>query len=156
VVSAFEFFKIVHVIGLIMLIGNVTVTSWWKLYADRTRDPRIIAFSQRLVTVTDWAFTVWGIALTCIGGYGAAWAVGLSPWTTGWIVKSELMFVLSGMIWLFILLPIQIRQARQARGFGANEDVPPGYFRSTRIWLIWGVIATVPLVAAIYFMVVKA
>ena len=28
--------------------------------ADRTRDPKIIAFAQRQVTLTDWVFTFGG------------------------------------------------------------------------------------------------
>ncbi len=152
---AYGVFKVIHMLGIILLVGNVTVTACWKFFADRTRDPRIIAFSQRLVTITDWAFTAWGIGLTCIGGFGAAWIVGLNPWRTGWIARSEVMFGLSGLIWLAILLPIQIRQARQARSFGPADMVPESYFRSTRIWLIWGVVATIPLVGALYFMVFK-
>jgi uncharacterized membrane protein len=154
--TAYGILKIVHLLGVILLVGNVTVTACWKFYADRSRDKRIIAFSQRLVTLTDWAFTSWGIALTVIGGYGAAWVIDLDPWRTGWVVWTEVMFVLSGMIWLFILLPIQIRQARMARGFTEDVPIPEAYFRQTRLWLAWGVVATVPLVAAITFMVMKS
>ena len=50
-------FKLVHIFGIILFLGNIIVTALWKVQADRTRDPRIIAFAQRLVTLTDWVFT---------------------------------------------------------------------------------------------------
>lgn len=153
--ASYGIFKIIHLLGIVMLVGNVTVTACWKFYADRTRDARIIAFSQRLVTITDWAFTAWGIALTVIGGYGASWVAGLDTWRTSWIVWAEVMFALSGCIWLAVLLPIQIRQARQARHFTEGSVIPEDYLRATRTWLLWGIVATVPLLAAFWFMIFK-
>jgi hypothetical protein len=44
-------------LGVVLLAGNVTVASVWKLCAGRTRDMRIIGFPQRLVAATDWFFT---------------------------------------------------------------------------------------------------
>lgn len=153
--NSYNIFKIVHLLGIIMLVGNVTVTACWKFYADRTRDPMIIGFSQRLVTITDWAFTAWGIGLTVLGGYGATWVAGIDPWRTGWVVWAEVMFALSGSVWLAVLLPIQIRQARQARGFVVGSVIPESYFRDTQTWLVWGIVATVPLLAAVYVMVFR-
>ena len=73
---AYDVLKTLHIADVVLLVGNVTVTSIWKLYADATRDPAVIAFAQRLVTVTDWFFTFWGIVLMLAGGYGAAWVGG--------------------------------------------------------------------------------
>jgi len=39
---------------VVAFLGNIIVTGWWKLMADRTRDPRVIAFAQRQVTTTDY------------------------------------------------------------------------------------------------------
>jgi uncharacterized membrane protein len=57
---SYDVLRLLHLLGVVLLLGNVTVTSDWKLYADRTRDPVVIAFAQRLVTITDWFFTFWG------------------------------------------------------------------------------------------------
>jgi hypothetical protein len=73
---SYEGWKLLHLLGVVLLVGNVTVTSIWKLYADRTGDARIVAFAQRLVTVTDWFFTFWGVVLLLVGGFGAAWQIG--------------------------------------------------------------------------------
>ena len=151
----FEIFKFVHLLGVISLLGNVTVTSAWKVLSDRTRDPVIIARAQRLVTLTDWAFTFWGILLLLVGGYGAAWVAGMDVLRDRWIVLSEISFVLAGMLWLCVLVPIQVKQARMARRFVAGVPIPEAYFALSRWWIAVGLLATVPLLAAMWFMVAK-
>jgi uncharacterized membrane protein len=152
---SYDVLRLLHVLGVVLLVGNVTVTSIWKLYADRTGDPRVIAFAQRLVTITDWFFTFWGIVLLIVGGYGAAWVAGMDPLRDDWLVWAEIMFAIAGAIWLFLLVPIQIRQARMARGFAEGREVPAEYRRLGRLWIVWGSIATVPLVAATWIMLRK-
>lgn len=151
----YEVAKFLHITGIVMLMGNITATAIWKFFADRTGDARIIAFAQKLVTYTDWSLTFWGIVLTIAGGYGAVWAAGLDLVDTGWLFWSQLLFVAAGVIWLGLLVPIQIRQARVARGFADGGDIPAGYRRDSRNWIIWGLVATVPLVAATWLMVAK-
>lgn len=152
---AYDIFKLLHLLGVVLLLGNVTVTSIWKLYADATRDPAVIGFAQRLVTITDWFFTVWGVLLLVVGGYGAAWLGGMDPLRDAWLVWAEVMFVLAGVIWLGVLVPIQVRQARMARGFAAAGVVPGDYYRLGRLWIAWGLVATVPLLAAMWLMLRK-
>ena len=152
---AYDIFKIIHLLGVIILLGNVTVTSFWKVFADRSGDPRLIAHAQYLVTVTDWFFTLSGIVLLVAGGFGATWVAGINPFGAPWLVWAELLFLVAGLIWLGLLVPIQIRQARAVRGFVDGAAIPPAYRRLSRLWLIWGIVATVPLVAALYVMVAK-
>ncbi|WP_372618972.1 DUF2269 family protein [Falsiroseomonas sp.] len=151
----YDALKLLHILGVVLLVGNVTVTSIWKLYADGTRDPVVIAFAQRLVTITDWFFTFWGIVLLVVGGYGAAWVAGMDVLRDDWIVWSEIMFVIAGLIWLFLLVPIQVRQARMARAFARGAPIPDAYWRLGRLWILWGLVATIPLVAASWMMVRK-
>lgn len=153
---AYDVLKFFHILGVIFLLGNVTVTSAWKVLSDRTRDPIIIARAQRLVTLTDWAFTFWGIGLLMVGGYGAAWVAGMDVLREEWLVKAEIGFVIAGALWLCVLVPIQMRQARMARGFAAGGPIPDAYWALSRAWIAVGLAATVPLVAAMWFMVAKS
>ena len=137
------------------MLGNVTITAFWKVLADRTSDTRLIAHAQHGVTVADWIFTLAGIVLILVGGYGAAGVAGLPITGPRWLVIGELLFALSGLIWLAILVPIQIRQARMARSLNPDAALPAQYLRDSQNWLVWGIVATVPLVAAIYVMVAK-
>ena len=153
--TAFSIYKFAHVLGVILLLGNITVTAVWKVFADRTRNASIIGFGQRMVTGTDFGLTVPGIVLTIIGGYGAMYEAPYDFPGPAWLLWSQISFVAAGVIWLGILIPIQVRQARMARAFEHAGDVPEAYRTLARRWLFWGLVATVPLVAALYFMLDK-
>ncbi|MEM1194750.1 MAG: DUF2269 family protein [Pseudomonadota bacterium] len=148
-------FKFLHYLGIILLAGNITVTAVWKVFADRNGDWRIIQFGQRLVTGTDFGLTIPGIVLTMIGGYGSLWVLGYSLFEPAWLLWSQIMFVAAGAIWLFILVPIQIRQARLANAWNEQNDVSDEYRRLSRLWITWGLISTVPLCVVLWLMVVK-
>ena len=152
----YEFAKFIHVTGVIMLMGNITATAIWKFFADRTGDARIVAFAQRLITLTDWSLTLWGAALIVIGGYGAAYLGGWDLFGERWLVVSQLLFLVSGLMWLGALIPLQIRMARAAKGFDSGGEISGMYSKDSRRWLVWGVLATVPLVAATWLMIAKS
>ena len=48
-----------------------------------------------------------------------------------------------GVVWVLILIPTQIAQARLARAFAQGGTVPESYWRLGRRWAIWETIATV-------------
>ena len=152
----YTLFKFLHVLGVVLLIGNVTVTAVWKVFADRTRSAPVVAFAQRLVTYTDWTFTTGGVALLMAGGYGMAATARIPVFSTVWLGASQAMFVISGLIWLCILVPTKIQQSRQTRTFTSESvSIPQAYWTLSRRWLIWGVLGTLPLLVALYLMVAK-
>jgi uncharacterized membrane protein len=152
---SYNAFKFIHVLGIVILVGNVTITAYWKVLADLSKDARIIAHAQRGVNIADWIFTLSGIALIMIGGYGAALIKQLPLFSSFWLVAGQILFGISGVIWLGILVPLQIRQGRAAQKFAGGGVVPSAYWRDAKRWLVWGIIATIPLVAAVYVMVDK-
>ncbi|GEM_PF-714316 len=81
---AYEIAKFLHITGVVMLMGNITVTAIWKYFADRTQQPEVLSFAQKLVTYTDWSMTVWGVVLLMGGGY---FMVFFADWPL-WLVKS--------------------------------------------------------------------
>ena len=38
-----------NLLGVVIFLGNIAVTGWWKFMADRTGDSKIISFAQRQV-----------------------------------------------------------------------------------------------------------
>ncbi len=152
---AFNIYKFLHIVGIVLLLGNITVTAVWKVFADRTRDGDITAFGQRMVTGTDFGLTIPGIVLTIVGGYGAMFEARYDFPGPDWLVWSQLCFFAAGLIWLGVLVPIQIRQARMARTMTGPDALTPEYRTLSRRWLIWGLIATVPVMAALYLMIAK-
>jgi uncharacterized membrane protein len=152
---SYETLKTIHILGVVIFLGNITITGVWKYCADKTGRPEVIAFGQRLVTLTDWVFTLGGSILISAGGFGMARVAGLSITDTAWIRHGLTLFLASGVIWVLILIPIQIAQARMARGFENGGEIPARYWRLNRQWFIWGVIATVLPFMNLYVMVHK-
>lgn len=123
--------------------------------ADRTRDPRVIAFAQRQVTHTDWVFTAGGVALVLLTGLANVGWHGIRIETQPWLVWGLALFTASGAVWVAILIPLQARLARLAREFAEDRAIPAQYWRLCRQWNICGAVATLLPVAALYFMVFK-
>ena len=152
--DSYAIFKTIHIVGVIFFVGNIAVTGWWKTMADRTRDPKVIAFAQRQVTLTDYVFTAGGLVLLIVGGAGS-YAVGnLSP-ETPWIHVGTGLFAVSGFIWFLVLIPVQAKLARFARDFAAGGEIPDLYWRLEKRWSIWGAVATLLPLAAVAVMVGK-
>lgn len=148
-------FKVIHMLGIVLFLGNIIVTGVWKVFADRTQNAEVIGFAQRLVTLTDWLFTFCGVVMILLGGYGMANVAGYDLRSTSWLVWAQSVFIVSGVIWVAILIPIQIWQARLARGFENGGEIPPLFWRLNRHWLFWGILATVIPLTNLYVMVAK-
>jgi len=146
--------KTIHILGSILFVGNIVVTALWKAMADRTKAADIIAFAQRLVTITDFAFTGIGAALVLVTGLLMAGTYDASWWKVGWIAWGLGLFTASGTIWAVVLIPIQVKQSKLTKNLSGGE-VPKDYWRLGRLWLIWGMIATILPLINIYFMVFK-
>ena len=136
-------------------VGNVTITAFWKVFADRTGDASLVAHAQQAVIVADWIFTLPAIALILFGGYGMVSYADIDPFGSAWLIWGQVLFLISGCIWLGILVPAQIRQGRAARALQKGEPLPESYWQDGRLWLVWGIAATAPLIAAIYVMIVR-
>jgi uncharacterized membrane protein len=150
----YDIFKFLHVLGAVLLIGNVTVTAFWKVFADRTGDARLVAHAQAGVTATEWIFTLPAILLVIAGGYGMVIQSG-HDLTSSWLMLGQVLFALSGLIWLFILVPLQVRQARLAKNLSPDKPIDEHYRQLGHRWLVWGIAATVPLIAATYVMIAR-
>ena len=147
--------KSVHIFGVILLLGNLIVTAWWKLMADRTRSPSIIAFAQRQVTLTDFVFTAPGALLAITAGDSMAYSFMTDTWSVEWLIWGRCLFIASGIIWISILIPTQIKQARLARSFAGEKSIPDEYWKLSKRWNIFGTIAVVLPLINIYWMVFK-
>jgi uncharacterized membrane protein len=146
--------KSLHLIGVVIFVGNILVTAWWKVMADRTRDPKIVAFAQRQVSLTDWVFTLGGVVLVAMGGIGNAYLHDI-PMTTPWIALGSALFAASGLIWIAILIPLQVKLARMAREFASAPAIPERYWRLERWWGVFGSLAMLLPLANIVVMVFK-
>ena len=152
---SYELLKTIHILGAILLLGNITVSAWWKVMANRTGDARIIAFAQCQVMRTDILFTLPGAVMIVVTGDFIGYVLYLNSWSIQWLSWGRILFIASGLIWLFVLIPIQVKQIRLSRAFAAGSEIPPAYWRLNRYWYAFGAIAGLLPTANLYWMVFK-
>lgn len=150
-----EAWLLLHILGAILFLGNIIVTAVWKMLADRTKSPPVVAFAQRLVTITDFAFTATGVVLIIVPGQVMAEDYGGVFGGPMWLTAGWSLFIASGVIWLGALIPIQFMQSRLARQFANEAVVPERYWRLSTLWAIFGSLAVILPLVALYLMVIK-
>jgi uncharacterized membrane protein len=143
--------KTIHILSACLFLGNVIVSGTWAAMAERTRNHQIIQFSNKMVLITDLLFTVTGALGVIITGHLMAERYGGSA-EHSWISWSYMLFGLSGLIWLLVLMPIQLKQRRL---LAQTDQITSEYLRWSRIWQIAGAVATVLPLPIIYLMINK-
>jgi uncharacterized membrane protein len=143
--------KVVHLLCACLFLGNVIVSGVWAALAERTGRHEIIKFSNRMVLLTDVLFTATGALGVVITGHLMADRFG-GDTAHGWITWSYMLFGLSGLIWAFVLVPIQLRQRTLLARF---DYITADYLRLSRVWQIAGAVATILPLPIIYLMVTK-
>lgn len=145
--SPYAFLRFLHVLGAVLLLGNVIVSGLWAALAMRAASgvpPRAVA---RNVIVTDWWLTVPGGALLTKTGVTMAWMSGLPLWGTPFVRWGLGGLVTSTVLWLAVLVPLQVRWLR--------ADSPTEAQRVYRWWSVVGWTATVPLVVGLLAMTTR-
>jgi len=141
--------RALHVLGAVLLVGNVTVTGFWAafLYAQRTALPfRPVA---RAILWTDLLFTVGGATLLTFSGIQLILATRVPFWGTPWLLKGISSLALATLLWLVVLIPDQFRLERMA------ADDTAGLRRVFLRWSVVGWTSTAILFYGLWAMVRK-
>jgi uncharacterized membrane protein len=152
--NIYSWLKVVHIFGVVLFLGNIIVTGWWKNMADLTKNPQIIAYAQRQVTLTDFIFTGGGVGILLIAGMANVYLHGMS-YATKWLGHGMAIFLASGLIWVAVLIPVQMKQAKMAKEFALSSEIPASYWKLCTKWNLFGLLATLIPLANLYFMVFK-
>ena len=141
--------KLVHLTGVVLFLGNISVGVFWKRHADRTRSMAIMASTMDAIVAADKIFTIPGIVILLAGGFGTA-VVGQIPiLATGWLLWGLGAFILSGVAFV-PLSRIQRRISVAAHAGNAEQ-----YEELSRGWDFWGAIALLLPIAAFVLMILK-
>jgi len=148
--------KWVHILAVVMFLGNITTGIFWKEHADRTKDPRIIAHAMAGIIAADRWFTIPGVVIIVLAGIGTGLVGHLPLLRTGWIFWSLVLFTLSGIAFMGWLAPIQRRMLRlMETGAASGRPDWDAYRRLSRGWAFWGAVALLLPLAAMVLMVLK-
>ena len=148
--------KTLHVIAVVMFLGNIATGVFWKEHADRTRDPRLIAHALAGIIASDRIFTVPGVLLITAAGIIAAIVGNIPLLRTGWVFWGIVMFALSGVAFMGWVAPLQKRMLKlmQAAVESGNPDWTT-YAKLSRAWAIWGAVALLLPLMVLALMVFK-
>lgn len=141
--------KAIHVIGAVLLVGNVTVTGVWSLYLYRHWREATIPFRPvaRAILWTDLLFTLGGGIVLTVTGILMGLEGNFPFFRTPWLVKGIGALSLSTLSWLAILLPDQYRLER--------ADDPATIRRLFLRWSVVGWASTAVLFYGLWAMVTK-
>jgi uncharacterized membrane protein len=148
-------FKLIHILAVIIFLGNITTGLFWMKQADKTGNPSVISFTMKGIIASDKWFTVPGVIVITAGGIAAAVHAGLPLLRTGWICWSLLLFSVSGIIFGLRLAPLQrkflrLTQVQDEKSF--NNTLYSTYLKQ---WKAWGLLAMLTPFAALVMMVLK-
>ncbi len=148
--------KLLHLVAVIVFLGNIVTGLFWKAHADRTRDPRLIRHTLLGIIGADRLFTMPGVIAIIVFGVGAAQMGGFPLLRTGWILWSLVLFTVSGLAFMIQLVPLQRRMAALAAA-GAEGGAMDwtAYHALSRRWDFWGAVALLTPVAIAALMVLK-
>ena len=151
----YDALKLLHVLAAVVFVGNITTAVFWKLHADRSGDPRLIAHAVDGLIRSDRLFTGPGAVLLLITGFGVAGIGGYSILGTGWILWSIVLFLVSGAAYGMRLAPLQRRMRGVAVGEGGAPFDAARYRALSAQWAVWGTVALLAPAVAIVLMVLK-
>jgi len=147
------YLKLIHVLFVILFLGNITIGVFWKVFAQKTKDPDKIAFAFKGIIKADKYFTLPGVIGITLFGIGGAINGGFPILGTGWILWSIILFSISGISFMAKLAPLQKQIAALASDkvkFNWDE-----YHKLVKQWDFWGFIALAAPFIAVILMVIK-
>ena len=130
-------------------------------WAVGQKDSRIAAFVTDGVNKADRWFTSPGMILLLLNGLAMtalAWGgwLGFATSPNRWILIGLVLLLVTGALYGAVIRRYQIKMVQISSEAAKTNALLPGDFATTfRQWSLWGAIATILPLIALYFMVAK-
>ncbi len=148
--------KVVHVVAVVLFLGNIATGLFWHAHAARTRDPKILAHTVDGIIRSDRFFTMPGVLLIIASGVTAAMLGNLPILRTSWILWALVLFGISGLAFMLRVAPLQRQLQAMAQAGISSGAFDYAAYRTVAIrWEVWGGIALLTPFAALMLMVLK-
>lgn len=148
--------KLLHIVAVILFVGNIVTGVFWHKHALRTGDARLIAHTMDGVLKSDRLFTLPSVIVIIASGVLAAMQGGLPLLRTGWILWTLVLFGISGIVFGVRLTPLQRRMRDLAQeGAACGWFDRAAYDRLSKQWDFWGAVATLAPLGGLALMVLK-
>lgn len=152
----YTYLKLIHLLAVIIFLGNIIIGLFWMHIAVKTRDLRIINFTIKGIIKADRYFTIPGVIIITTFGILAAVYGHFPLLRTGWILWSIILFSISGLAFGFKVAPLQKMILGLTNSYENTNDFDWHYFQKKYIeWEVWGLIALITPLAAFVMMTLK-
>jgi uncharacterized membrane protein len=144
---------LMHQLGAILFLGNLVVSALWMSAAKRASNADALRMGVRGIMLGDAVFTTPGALLLALNGG----ILGTDFFSAGanWLFIAIALFIVSGGVWIAVLLPAQRRMWRLLEPVPAGGPIPAEIEPVYRRWFRFGGIATLLPLAALVLMVYK-
>jgi uncharacterized membrane protein len=147
--------KSLHVVSVVLFLGNIITGVFWKVHADLTGDLRARAQALDGIIKSDRVFTLPGVFAIIITGVWLAYEAHLPLLSTKWIGWSLVLFGVSGVCFGAFVAPLQKKLLANVRNGLAGTWNEAEYKKMSGAWTLWGTISTVAPLIAVFLMVMK-
>jgi uncharacterized membrane protein len=152
----YHVFKVIHVLAVVLFLGNIITGLFWKAHGDRSRNVRIMAHTLAGIIRSDRWFTIPGVVIITVAGVAGAIQGGLPMIGTRWILWSIVAFALSGIAFGWKVAPLQKQLAAMTANAKDESALDWTSYRSKSLqWELWGGFATATPIVAVILMVLK-
>jgi uncharacterized membrane protein len=152
----YSYLKLLHLIAVIIFLGNIFTGLFWMRIAVKTRDLKIISHSINGVIRSDKLFTIPGVIFITAFGIITAINGHIALLHTGWILWSIILFSISGIVFTVKVAPLQKKILHLTLNQETSNDFNWMNFKKEYLkWEIWGSIALLTPVGALFMMILK-
>jgi len=148
--------KTIHILAVILFMGNITTGLFWMHFAVRSKNQSIISHTMKGIIKADMFFTIPGVVLIVASGIWSALVVHFPMLKLGWILWPIILFSISGLAFGLRVAPLQKRIYNLASK-GENWTVADWqkFGKLMKEWDFWGLVALLTPFLAFLMMVLK-
>ncbi|CAM3575438.1 DUF2269 domain-containing protein [Paenibacillus lupini] len=145
-----------HLVGVVVFVGNIITAAFWKVRADLSKNPAVIHSTVKNVMLADYVFTLPGLVIIIVSGIVMAVQAKMSLSGLNWLTLSLILFAVTGVIWLAILIPLQRGMIRHSAQCIESGNISNEYHQASRYWAFFGIPATLLPIIILFLMITKS
>jgi uncharacterized membrane protein len=147
--------KSLHILSVVLFLGNIITGVFWKFHGDRVGTLASRAQALEGIITSDRWFTNPGVFLIIATGVALALTMGYPIFGTRWILWAIILFGIAGFAFGAFVAPLQKKLLANVRAGMSGVWNENEYAGLSRKWEIWGAVATLAPVIALFLMVMK-
>lgn len=140
---AFTVWKFIHLLGVIIFLGNISTGFFWKAHAEKYQDQRILKSAFEGIYLSDRWITNSCVFIILLSGFMMAYVTDLALLMEGWVIATFSILLLAGLFYGKGIIPLNrkiINHLSQDKPFGEQEWQE--YDAMRKPWFWFGIAAT--------------